>query len=98
MIGIFNRSHYEDVLVGARRRARPKKVWRPRYDHINDFERMLVEEGTTVLKFFLHISARSRPSALRRSASTTKKNWKFDEDDLRKREQWDAYRDAYEEI
>jgi polyphosphate kinase 2 (PPK2 family) len=92
---IFNRSHYEDVLVVRVDELVPRERWEPRYDAINAFERNLVLEGTVVVKLFLHISREEQAERFRERLEDETKNWKFDEDDLRKREQWDAYQDAY---
>jgi PPK2 family polyphosphate:nucleotide phosphotransferase len=94
-IGIFNRSHYEDVLAVRVRGLAPEEVWRRRYQHIADFERMLVDEGTTVLKFFLHISHAEQAERLRARLDEPDKNWKFDAGDLDDRLRWDAYTAAY---
>ncbi len=97
-IGIFNRSHYEDVLVVRVDRLVPESVWRPRYEQINLFERLLIQNGVVILKFFLHISrAEQRERLLARLGDPTK-YWKFDKGDLEKRRQWDAYTAAYEEM
>lgn len=97
-IGIFNRSHYEDLLVVRVDELVPEAVWRPRFEQINRFERNLVENGVTLLKFFLHISRAEQRERLLARLEDPAKYWKFDEDDLRKREQWDAYTRAYEEV
>jgi PPK2 family polyphosphate:nucleotide phosphotransferase len=97
-IGIFNRSHYEDVLVVRVDQLVPESVWRPRYEQINRFERLLVENDVTILKFFLHISAAEQRARLLARLEEPAKYWKFDEGDIRKREQWDAYTAAYEEM
>ena len=92
---IFNRSHYEDVLVVRVDELVPRERWEPRYDAINAFERNLVLEGTVVVKLFLHISREEQAERFRERIQDETKNWKFDEGDLGKREQWDAYQDAY---
>jgi len=97
-IGVFNRSHYEDVLVVRVDRLVSEAAWRPRYEQINHFERLLTENGVTILKFFLHISPAEQRKRLLARLDDPAKYWKFDEDDLRKREQWDAYTEAYEEM
>ena len=97
-IGIFNRSHYEDVLVVRVDRLVPEAVWRARFEQINRFERILVENGLTILKFFLHISRAEQRERLEARLEDPAKYWKFDEGDLRKREQWDEYTRAYEEM
>jgi PPK2 family polyphosphate:nucleotide phosphotransferase len=97
MIGIFNRSHYESVLVERVRDLVPKAVWKKRYDHINDFERMLVDEGTTILKFFLHISKDEQRERLEARLQDPTKNWKFNPGDLDERKLWDNYQAAYQD-
>jgi PPK2 family polyphosphate:nucleotide phosphotransferase len=96
-IGIFNRSHYEDVLVVRVDSLVPEDVWSARYDQINAFERHLVDNGTQILKFFLHISRDEQAERLRERVTDPAKRWKFSPDDLRKRVQWDDYQRAYEE-
>ncbi|WP_019903782.1 polyphosphate kinase 2 family protein [Methylobacterium sp. 77] len=95
MIGVFNRSHYEDVLVVRVKSLEPEGVWRPRYDLINDFERMLTLSGVTVLKFFLHISKEEQKERLEARIADPEKHWKFDAADLVERESWDAYQTAF---
>jgi PPK2 family polyphosphate:nucleotide phosphotransferase len=94
-IGIFNRSHYEDVLAARVRGLVPESVWSRRYRHIAEFERMLVEEGTVVLKFFLHVSKDEQARRLRKRLEKPEKNWKFDAKDLEDRLRWNAYTLAY---
>ena len=96
-IGIFNRSHYEDVLVARVRGLVSEEVWSRRYRHIVEFERMLVDEGTIVLKFFLHISHAEQAKRLRERLTESEKNWKFDEKDLEDRLRWNAYTLAYQD-
>ncbi len=96
-ITIFNRSHYEDVLVVRVHNLAPEKVWRKRYQHINDFERLLVDEGTTILKFFLYISKDEQKKRLLDRLDQPEKHWKFDPNDLKEREFWDAYIQAYQD-
>lgn len=93
--GVFNRSHYEDVLVVRVEDLVPKEQWSRRYDAINAFERNLVDEGTIVLKFFLNISRDEQRVQLQERIDDPTKNWKFNVDDLKKREKWDEYMDAY---
>ena len=81
-ITIFNRSHYEDVLVVRVHNLVPEKVWSRRYAHINDFERMLADEGTTILKFFLHIDLDEQKERLQARLDEPHKHWKFDPGDL----------------
>ncbi|HEX7025080.1 MAG TPA: PPK2 family polyphosphate kinase, partial [Gemmatimonadales bacterium] len=98
VIGIFNRSHYEDVLVVRVRALQPESVWRPRYDHINDFERLLADEGTVIRKFYLHISREEQRKRLEERLDDPTKNWKFEAGDLEERSRWDEYTAAYEEM
>lgn len=95
---IFNRSHYEGVLVERVHKIVPKEVWHRRYGQINNFERMLTEEGTTILKFYLHIDADEQRKRLRERLDDPNKQWKFSEDDLKERKHWDGYMKAYEEM
>lgn len=98
MIGVFNRSHYEDVLVVRVDRLAPEEVWRRRYAQINDFERMLSEEGTRILKFFLNISKKEQKQRFEERRDDSQKHYKFSTEDLAKRKQWDEYMVAYEEM
>lgn len=95
MIGIFNRSHYEDVLVERVRRLVPRKVWHDRYRQINDFERMLTENGVVILKFFLHVSRAEQRRRLADRLTDPTKNWKFNAGDLEDRRRWGAFTSAY---
>ena len=97
MIAIFNRSQYESVLVERVHKIVPKDVWSRRYEQINNFERMLSDEGTSILKFFLHISRKEQKERLEARLEDPDKNWKFDEHDLAERELWDDYQEAYED-
>jgi PPK2 family polyphosphate:nucleotide phosphotransferase len=97
MIGIFNRSHYESVLVERVKDLVPRHVWERRYDHINAFEKMLADEGTVIIKFYLHISAKEQKQRLEARLEDPAKNWKFDAKDLEERRHWDAYTEAYED-
>jgi PPK2 family polyphosphate:nucleotide phosphotransferase len=97
-IVIFNRSHYEDVLVVRVHSLVPSEVWKRRFDHINAFERMLVDEGVTLLKFFLHIDRDEQKKRLQARLDEPKKRWKFDPADVAERRLWDSYRGAYEEV
>ncbi|HLF27136.1 MAG TPA: polyphosphate kinase 2 family protein [Anaerolineae bacterium] len=94
---IFNRSHYEDVLVVRVHQLAPKKVWSKRYDHINAFEQMLAEEGTTILKFFLHIHQAEQKERLQARLEEADKCWKFNAADLDERKRWPDYMQAYAE-
>lgn len=95
-IGIFNRSHYEDVLVVRVNELVPEAVWRERYAHINHFEKLLTDSGTRILKFFLHISKDEQRKRFEDRLSRPDKHWKFSRGDLPVREQWDDYMAAYE--
>jgi PPK2 family polyphosphate:nucleotide phosphotransferase len=97
MIHVFNRSHYEDVLVTRVKGIVPKDVWQSRYDSINDFERMLVREGTCILKFFLHISKDAQLDRFRERVELEHKHYKFSANDVRERRHWDDYQRAYED-
>jgi len=94
-IVIFNRSHYEDVLIARVRNLAPSTVWRGRYDHINAFERVLADEGTTILKFFLHISKDEQKKRLQARLDEPRKRWKFNPADLAERKLWPRYMKAY---
>lgn len=96
-IAIFNRSHYEEVLVVRVQELAPKGTWSKRYRHIVEFERMLAEEGTLILKFFLHISKDEQKERLQSRLDEKHKNWKWDPSDLRDRAYWDKYWKAYED-
>jgi PPK2 family polyphosphate:nucleotide phosphotransferase len=97
-IGIFNRSHYEDVLVVRVRNLVPPDVWKTRYDEINAFEKMLSNNRTIVLKFFLHISQDEQRKQLLERLTDPKKNWKFREGDLEDRKLWNDYTAAYRDV
>lgn len=96
-IVIFNRSHYEDVLVVRVRSLVPEERWRRRYDHINAFERMLADEGTTIVKCFLHVSHEEQAERLQERIDRPEKRWKFRRGDLEERSLWPDYMAAYEE-
>jgi PPK2 family polyphosphate:nucleotide phosphotransferase len=97
MIGIFNRSHYEDVLIVRVDGLAPESVWGKRYEQINNFEKLLHETGTTILKFYLHISREEQRERFQDRIDEPEKNWKFSHQDLEKRKQWDDYMLAYED-
>ncbi|MBC8108770.1 MAG: polyphosphate kinase 2 family protein [Anaerolineae bacterium] len=97
MIGIFNRSHYEDVLVARVKKLVPKSVWSKRYDHINDFERTLADEGTTIIKFYLHISKEEQNERMKARLADRTKRWKFNPADIIEGKRWDDYMAAYED-
>jgi PPK2 family polyphosphate:nucleotide phosphotransferase len=94
---IFNRSHYEDVLVVRVHELVPRSLWRERYDHIADFEELLAEHGTIVLKYFLHISKKEQKKRLLERESDPKAAWKLNANDWKEREYWDEYTEAYED-
>ncbi|RMF82793.1 MAG: polyphosphate kinase 2 family protein [Planctomycetota bacterium] len=94
---IFNRSHYEDVLIVRVENLVPEKQWKRRYDHINAFEKLLADEGAVIVKFFLHISKDYQKQRLQRRLNNPRKHWKFDAGDLPVRARWDDYMKAYEE-
>ena len=95
--GIFNRSHYEDVLVVRVHDLVPKDVWKARYEHINNFEKLLADQGTLILKFFLHIDKDEQRQRLQDRLDDKAKLWKFDPGDLKERALWDEYMEAYED-
>jgi len=94
-IGIFNRSHYEDVLVVRVHNIVPKEIWSQRYEQINQFEKLLHETGTKIVKCFLHISKDTQRARLQERIDLPEKHWKFNPGDLAEREKWDDYQDAY---
>ena len=94
-ITVFNRSHYEDVLVVRVHGIVPEERWSKRYDHINNFEKMLADEGTTIIKIFLHISRAEQKERLQARLDEPHKNWKFSKGDLAERERWDDYQEAF---
>ena len=96
-IGVFNRSHYEDVLVTRVHGLVDKKTWTRRYEDINNFEELLTQNGTHILKFFLHISKEEQAGRLQARLDDPTKNWKFDPNDLKERARWDDYQAAYED-
>ena len=96
-IAIFNRSHYEDVVAVRVRGLVPKRVWKRRYEHIRGFERMLTDEGTTVVKVFLHVSRDEQGRRLQERLDDPEKRWKFRAGDLDDRKLWDDYAAAYED-
>jgi len=94
---IFNRSHYEDVLVVRVHDLVPKKLWKARYDHIADFEALLAEQGTIVLKYFLHITKREQKERLLEREKDPANAWKLNPNDWKERDCWDEYTEAYED-
>lgn len=97
MVGVFNRSHYEDVLAVRVRQLAPESLWRLRYAHINDFERMLAEHGVVIRKCMLHVSRDEQRERLQERLKDPRKNWKFRLEDLDDRALWDEYTAAYRE-
>jgi PPK2 family polyphosphate:nucleotide phosphotransferase len=97
-IVIFNRSHYEDVLVVRVHELVPPEVWRKRYDQIVAFERILAETGTVILKFYLHIDKDEQKERLQARLDNFDKRWKFNPDDLKERALWDDYIQCYEDV
>lgn len=96
-IDVFNRSHYEDVLVVRVHNLVPEDVWRARYEQINAFEKLLFDSGTRIVKFFLYISREEQRERFQARIDDPKKHWKFSAADLAEREHWDAYMKAFEE-
>ena len=96
-IVIFNRSHYEDVLVPRVHKLIDKATWTARYEHINDFEALLAENGTTILKFFLHISKEEQLARFAQRLDDPNRNWKISESDYTERALWDDYIEAFED-
>ena len=97
-IVIFNRSHYEGVLVERVHKLVSKDVWRRRYGQINDFEKLLSEDGTTILKFYLHIDKDEQKQRLQDRLDEADKHWKFNPADLKERKWWDVYMQAYQDV
>lgn len=98
MVGVFNRSHYEDVLAVRVRKLAPESVWQPRFAQINDFERMLHANGVVIRKCFLHISQDEQRERLLSRLDDPRKNWKFRVEDLNDRALWDEYTAAYRDV
>ena len=96
-IVIFNRSHYEEVLIVRVHKLVSQEVWSKRYEQINDFENLLVENGTTILKFYLHIDKDEQKERLQARLDNPNKHWKFRKGDLQERKLWDDYMQAYED-
>ena len=96
-IGIFNRSHYEDVLVARVHKLVSPAVWKRRYEQINDFEKMLFENNVHILKFFLHMSSKEQKKRFDERIDNRRKNWKFSPSDYKEREHWDEYQSAYQD-
>jgi PPK2 family polyphosphate:nucleotide phosphotransferase len=94
---IFNRSHYEDVLVVRVHDLAPRTLWKARFDHIRDFERLIAEHGTIVLKYFLHITKAEQRKRLLEREESPEAAWKLNPNDWKERDYWDEYTEAYEE-
>ncbi len=97
-IVIFNRSHYEDILAVRVKKLFPDEVWQRRYRHIIEFERMLAEEGTTIVKIFLHISKDEQKRRLESRLANPSKHWKLNPDDLSDRARWEEFQAGYEDL
>ncbi len=97
-VSIFNRSHYEDVLIVRVEDLVPKSIWSERYEIINSFEKNLKASGTTILKFYLHISKEEQLSRFKKRIDNPEKHWKLNLADYTVRERWDEYREAYEDV
>lgn len=95
---IFNRSHYEDIIAVRVKKLFPEQVWKRRQRHVIEFERMLAEEGTTIVKIFLHISKEEQKRRLEARLENPGKHWKFNPDDLADRARWDDFMAAYEDV
>ena len=95
---IFNRSHYEDVLVVRVHELAPKKLWKQRFGHIVDFEELLAEHGTIILKYFLHITNKEQRERLLEREKDPKTAWKLNPNDWKERDYWDEYTEAYEDV
>jgi len=97
-IGIFNRSHYEDVLIVRVHNFVPREVWSKRYDQIREFEQLLSQSGTTIIKFFLYIDKDTQRQRFQERYDDPKKRWKFSQGDTEERKYWDDYIGAYEDV
>ncbi|MGI8601839.1 MAG: PPK2 family polyphosphate kinase [Verrucomicrobiales bacterium] len=97
-MAIFNRSHYEDIVAVRVKRLAPKEVWERRYEHVINFEKLLYDEGTLILKFFLHIDQAEQKKRLEGRLKDPTKLWKIDPHDLRDRQRWGEFSRAYEEV
>ena len=94
-IVIFNRSHYEDILIVRVQNLKPKEIWENRYRHIRDFEKLLSDEGTKIIKIFLHIDHKEQTKRLQRRIDNPEKHWKIESNDFKDRDLWDDYVHAY---
>ncbi len=98
MVGVFNRSHYEDVLIVRVKNLVPKKIWSKRFDLINAFEESLTDAGSRIVKIYLHIDKAEQKQRLQARLDDPEKNWKFNPSDLPERENWKAYMEAFKEV
>lgn len=98
MLGVFNRSHYEDVLIVRVDKLVPEAIWKARYEQLNQFEKLLTDTGTTILKFFLHISEAEQKERLQERQTEKRKQWKFSVEDVAKRQEWPKYMQAYDDL
>jgi len=97
MIGVLNRSHYEEVLVVRVENLVPPEVWKGRYEHIRNFEKLLADRGTRILKFYLHISHKEQKKRFHERLTQPEKNWKFSPDDIAKSKHWNEYMAAFDD-
>ena len=95
---VFNRSHYEDIVAVGVKNLAPEAVWKRRYDHVVNFERLLADEGTTIIKIFLHVSREEQRRRLQARLEDPQKHWKFHPDDIADRRRWPEFIAAYEEV
>ncbi len=98
MISVFNRSHYEDIIAVRVKKIFPEEVWKGRYKHIQDFEQMLADEGTKIVKIFLNISKEEQHDRLKARLDNPAKHWKFNPDDLKDRARWHEFMEAYSDV
>ena len=97
-IVVFNRSHYEDIIAVRVKKLRGEDVWKKRYQHIIDFEKMLSDEGTTIIKFYLHISLEEQKTRLLSRLQLPEKHWKLNPEDLKDRALWSEFMNAYQDV
>lgn len=97
-IVVFNRSHYEDIIAVRVKKIAPKEIWERRYEHLVNFEKMLTDEGVTILKIYLHISKEEQRERFQKRIDEPDKNWKFNPGDLEDRARWDEFMEAYEDV
>jgi polyphosphate kinase 2 (PPK2 family) len=97
-IGIFNRSHYEDILVPSVHKLFDEKIIEKRYEHINNWEELLQDRGTVVIKFYLHISQKEQHERFKERKINVEKMWKYSSNDIKESKYWDEYMEVYEKI